>query len=325
MREGLAVRLRQGGPGRPGPGPLRSGVGAGRQREHLGQAERGGHRPPRGGTGHRLARNARRAGQDPPPEDPRRHPGRPLEDGASRRPGDQRHRGHRPGGFEFLPVLLGPLGRVDRHRRPGHGACRGQEPCARRHPYLSGRLPGRVGGAACQRRALGRHASPPCPLRVRPHRRLRRRNRRLARHRRADTGGGSPGRNAGQCRGSGALGRPPADAAPHARAHRGAALRREPAPARLPLPHGRVGQLVGRHGAARGQPALLPQHLRRRCRMAPRPRAGGGCGRRAGRGGDHQARQPVRCRRGRQPRLCLRARPRVRSDERFRWRGRHRR
>ena len=31
----------------------------------------------RGGRGHRLARDARRAGQDPAPEDPRRHPGRP--------------------------------------------------------------------------------------------------------------------------------------------------------------------------------------------------------------------------------------------------------
>ena len=37
-----------------------------------------------------------------------------------------------------------------------------------------------------------------------------------------------------------------ADAAPDARAHRGPALRREPAPARLALPHRRDGELVGR-------------------------------------------------------------------------------
>ena len=36
-REGPAVRVRQGGSGRAGPGPVGPGVGAGRQREHLGQ------------------------------------------------------------------------------------------------------------------------------------------------------------------------------------------------------------------------------------------------------------------------------------------------
>ena len=67
----------------------------------------------------------------------------------------------------------------------------------------------------------------------------------------------------------------PADPASHARAHRCPALRRESAPARLALPHGGFEQLVGRHGPARGQPAVLPQYLRRRCGVAPCARARG--------------------------------------------------
>ena len=112
---------------------------------------RGGHRAHRGGRGDRLARDARRAGQDPPPQDPRRHPGRPLQARAPRRPGGQRDRGHRPRGVEPLPVLVGPLRRADRRRRPDHGARRGQEPRARRHRHLAGRLPRRARGAARRR------------------------------------------------------------------------------------------------------------------------------------------------------------------------------
>ena len=58
-----------------------------------------------------------RAGQDPPPQDPRRHPGRPLQARAPGRPGGQRDRRHRPRGVEPVPVLVGPLHRADRRRR----------------------------------------------------------------------------------------------------------------------------------------------------------------------------------------------------------------
>ena len=149
---------------------------------------RGRHRAPRGGRGDRLARDAGRPGQDAAPQDPRRHPGRPLQARAPRRPGGQRHRGHRPRRVEPVPVLLRPLHRADRHRWPGHGARRGEEPRARRHRHLAGRLPGRARGAACRRRAVGRDPAPPGPGRLRAHRRLRRGHRRLARCRRPDAG-----------------------------------------------------------------------------------------------------------------------------------------
>ena len=97
---------------------------------------------------------------------------------------------------------------------------------------------------------------------------------------------------------------------PDPRAGRLPPLRREPAPARCPLPGGRPGVLVGRRGPARGQGALVPQRVRRRRRLAPRPRARLGPGR-AGRG-HHQARQPVRGGPRRRPGPGLRAGPRVR-------------
>ena len=77
--EGTAVRLRQDRVGRAGPRALGPGLGADLQRRHLGGPGRGRHRPHRGGRAHRRPRDARRPGQDPPPDDPRRHPGRPVE------------------------------------------------------------------------------------------------------------------------------------------------------------------------------------------------------------------------------------------------------
>ena len=122
-KEGL-VELAQ---GLVGPG-----LGAGGQRQHRRPAGRGRHRAPRGGRGHRLARDARRPGQDAAPEDPRRHPGRPVEGRAPGRPGGPRHRGRSTWWWQPLPVLVGPLDRADRRRRPDHGARRGQEPRPRR-------------------------------------------------------------------------------------------------------------------------------------------------------------------------------------------------
>ena len=88
-----------------------------------------------------------RPGQDSPSQDPRRHPRRPVQARAPRRPRHQRDRRHRPRGVEPLPVLLRPLGRADRHRGAGHGAGGGHQPRARRHRHLTGRLPRRAGGA----------------------------------------------------------------------------------------------------------------------------------------------------------------------------------
>ena len=94
---------------------------------HLARPGRGRHPLPQRGVGHRRAGDARRAGQDPPPEDPRRHPGRPVQARAPRRPRGPRDRADRPGGLQPLPVPLRSLHRADRRRRPDHGAGRGQE------------------------------------------------------------------------------------------------------------------------------------------------------------------------------------------------------
>ncbi len=103
---------------------------------------------------------------------------------------------------------------------------------------------------------------------LRPHRRVRRRDRPVA-----------PGR------------RGPARA-PRRRARtdrRDAALRREPAPARRALPaHGRH-ELVGRRPPARRRRALVPQLLRHRRGVEARARSRRRPGVR-----DHQAREPVR-------------------------------
>ena len=70
-----------------------------------------GHRPGRGGHprhagrgSHRRTRDALRAGQDPPPPDPRRDPGRPGRPLARGRPGRPGHRAHRPGRGQPLPL-----------------------------------------------------------------------------------------------------------------------------------------------------------------------------------------------------------------------------
>ena len=71
-------------------------------------------------------------------------------------------------------------------------------------------------------------------------------------------------------------------------------------PARRPLPDRRATLVVGRRGPARGQGALLPQHLRRRRGLAPGPR-GDRARLRRRRRSHHQARQPLRARRPPRP------------------------
>ena len=222
-----------------------------------------------------------------------------------RRPGSQRHRGHRSRGLEPLPVLVGPLRRADRHRRSGDGAGRRQEPRARRDRHLAGRYPVVLEELRAAGSLSAADAPAAGPRRLRAHRGLRRGHRGLARR------GGPPvedtrRRHRRRHGGGRAVGRPAPDAAPDARAHRGAALRREPTPARLALP------LAGRRAggtpwSARRDPAVVPQPLRRRCGLAPGARAGGGRRRRAGGRGHHQARQPVWRRGGRRPGHRLRA------------------
>ena len=169
-------------------------------------------------------------------------------------------------------------------------------------------------------RPLARDASPAGPPGLRPHGRLRRRHRGVA----GRAGAGGPGRRRGRRRHR-VRHRGPAARVdpPDPRAGRLPPLRREPAPARRPLPGGRRALVVGRRGPVRGQGAVVPQRVRRRCGLAPGPRAAVRP-RRAGRG-HHQARQPVRCRPRRRPGPRLRARPRVRPPVRLRRHRGHRR
>jgi phosphoribosylaminoimidazolecarboxamide formyltransferase/IMP cyclohydrolase len=98
-----------------------------------------------------------------------------------RRPRPAGHRAHRPGGVQPLSVHLGPLGRADRCRRADHGARRGQEP----RPRGCGGRPAEYGSgprrAAAGRHPLARHPAPTGTRGIRPHRRLRRRHRGVAR------------------------------------------------------------------------------------------------------------------------------------------------
>ena len=172
--------------------------------------------------------------------------------------------------------------RADRHRRPLDGPRGRQEPPERRRRHRPGGLR-RGAGCRARRRLHPRAAQAARGPGLRAHRDLRRargvvdgqrlhrqqRRHRLPRLGRRDVGPG---------------GRAP--------------LRREPAPARRPL-HQRVPAAAGpRAGpAAARQGDVLQQLRRRRRRRARRPRP-----RRPADRGRHQARQPVRHRRGRRRR-----------------------
>ena len=300
-------------------------MGAGGQRQHVGQADRGGHRGHRGGRRHRLARDAGRAGQDAPPQDPRRDPGRPLQARAPGRPGGQRHRRHRPGGLQPVPVLLGPLHRADRRRRPDHGARRGQEPRACGYRHLAGRLPRRA------RRAASRPARSPRPPAAGwpgPP----------SRTRRPTTPPSSPGSTPAVPRRSRTSRAPP-----DADAEEAALSAVLPPTLHLTLertevlrygenPHQR-GSRYRIAGTASWWDAMV-QHAGNPLsylnlfdgdaawRLVHELAADAGAG--PGGGGHHQARQPVRRRGGRRPGHRLRACARVRRAERLRRGGRHR-
>ena len=192
-------------------------------------AGRGRHPGHRRGRPHRFAADARAPGGDAAPQGARRHPGRPRQPRARGRHGRLRHRGHRAGGVQPLPVLVGPLDRADRHRRTGHGAGRGQEPRLRRghrrtRPTTQPVLAEMQASGLAERR----HPPAPGPRRLRRHRRLRRGHRGLARL------GGRHRARAGRIAGA-RRERPAAHHPAHAAARAEAALRREPASARGPL------------------------------------------------------------------------------------------
>ena len=170
----------------------------------------------------------------------------------------------------LYPFASDPSHRPDRHRRPGHAAGGGQEPRLRR-PCWSTRPTTPPCSTSCGPPGATSAAAPPPPgpQGLRPHRRLRRRHRGLAR--RGAGRGRHHGRRYGRERGG-------AVAAAHAPSVAGAGpeppLRREPPSGRGPLPGVGHAQLVGRGDPARPAWPQLPQPVRRRRRLAPGPRSG---------------------------------------------------
>ena len=220
---------------------------------------------------HRLPRVPRRPGEDAAPDGARRHPGRPPPRVPPRPAPGARRRAVRPGRVEPVPLHRDRgerrgarrVRRADRHRRTVDGAGRREEPPVRRDRHLA-----RPVRRAAGRRARGRHdAGPAQGARgrcVRAHRDVRRgrgvldgqRAHRLhRRHRLPGLGRGDLGQGGG------------------------AALRREPAPARRAL-HLRARGPRERRAAARQGDVLqqLRRHRRRppggqRLRRAPRSRS----------------------------------------------------
>ena len=98
---------------------------------------------------------------------------------------DLRHRARSTSSSSTSTRSARPRHRADRHRRAGDGAGGGQEPRPRRRRRRPGRLRRRCSPSSRADGALSRRDPPaPGPRGVRPHRRLRRRDRRLARRRR---------------------------------------------------------------------------------------------------------------------------------------------
>ena len=277
--EGAAVRLRQDRPGRPGPRPRRPRLGAGVERRHARRAGRAPASPsPQVADGHRAPGDARRPGQDAAPEDPRRHPRRPVEARAPRRP--RRPTASTPStswSCNLYPFRSEPVDRDDRHRR----ARRWCGPRPRTTPTSAS------------------SSTPPTTATVLDE---LRRDGALGRRTRAVAWPGppSPTPRPTTPRSSSWFDEPtgtelPPHAPPRARAGPGrcatARTRTRTAPATA---GSATHELVGRRRAARRHGAVVPQPVRRRGGLAARarPRATSPAVR------HHQARQPVR-RRGR--------------------------
>ena len=241
---------------------------------------RAGH-PGRGAD--RLPRVPRRPGQDPAPAGARRAssptPRNPDHVAPARR---ARHRAVRPGRRQPLPVpetvasgaTPGRVRRADRHRRPVDGARRRQEPRQRRRRHRPRRATPTVLAAVRGRRLHPRRSGSGWP----PRRSCT--PRRTTSPSRPGWAASSPTRTDG-------TGFPAWTGATWDQ-RGGAALRREPAPARRALRDDwRPGPRAGRAAARQGD--VLQQLRRRRRRPCARAYDFDRAGRR-----DHQARQPVR-------------------------------
>ncbi len=116
---------------------------------------------------HRLPRDHGRAGQDPPPEDPRRSARRARRRGPRRGDAGARHPGDRPPRRQPLPVRgdgrrrrrLRDRGREHRHRRAGDDPRRRQEPRATSRWWSS-----RPTTPPCSRSSPTRTGRPPTPF-----------------------------------------------------------------------------------------------------------------------------------------------------------------
>ncbi len=304
----VAVRLPQGRHRGPRARARRARVRDPLDRRHGGRARGGGRAGDQRLEGHRLSRDPRRTGEDPAPEDPRRHP-RPARrahahGGArgARDPDDRRRRGEplsiRGEGREGLLVRRGR--RERRRRRAEHGPGGGQELPARGRRGRPRGLRAAARAARPARRHRRGDASLLRPEGLPPHRPLRRRDRRLLR----------PGRGARRQLRSSRDGRDvPLSPEPHVREGPGPALRREPAPAGRVLQRPRLDPLLGGGRAqAAGEGAFLQQHPRPRRRLAPGDRARGAGLR------DRQAHEPLRHGARRRTARGLRARVVLRPD-----------
>ena len=115
-------------------------------------------------AGHRPRRPDRCSGDPRPPgghaapQGARRPAGRPHRSGTSGRHGRVRHRADRSGRGQPVPVRQRPQHRADRHRRPGDGPRRGEEPRARR-AWSSTRPTTPPCSTRCRRRARCRPAT----------------------------------------------------------------------------------------------------------------------------------------------------------------------
>ena len=152
----------------------------------------------------------------------------------------------RSGGVQPVSVRQRPEHRADRHRRPGDGARRSQEPPVRRGGRRPGRLPRRARRTSCRWVDQRSDQTPSGTRCVRADRRIRRADRDVVRRR-------PSARDHAPVDGQGAV----------------AALRREPASVRRSLSHRGPTELVGRCRAARRQGDELPQPVRHRGGVAP--------------------------------------------------------
>ena len=263
-------------------------MGPGLQRRHGQGAARGRARGHRRGRAHGLPGDPRPPGGDAAPEGARRDPGRPAQPRPPGRHGRVRHRPHRPGGVEPLPLRL-EHGRLRARRHPGRGAHRHRR---------AGDDPG--GGQELQARRRRSPTRPTTPVVVEELQAggvlSDATKRALARKAFAHTAAYDASIVAWFD--EGAEDPLPRHPPPRARAGAGAALRREPAPDRRPLPQPSAPRSWWDDVEQHGGMALSYLNLFDADAAWGLANDLAALDRPAGRG-HHQARQPVRRGRGR--------------------------